>query len=447
MTIAPPAPTAAPIHRGVQPTPQKTPRYAWWGAFAVAIALGAGVLVFASFGGQFTNYVEVTAELPASSTAVALDSPVEYRNVQVGTVVSQGTSVPGGLVSITLHIDPSMARSIPANVRATVAPVSFFGNEYVVLVPPASPATATLTAMQQIEPLITGQTASLQALLSDLDHLLVELHPGQLDAALTALSSALVGQGTSVGKNLVAGNRYLQGMLPLWPKVVADFQAFDPVADSLTAATPNLLKIFANQTVTSKTINNSASSVRNAISGGATLAENANKLFDAIQSPFQVLTADAAPFLQDLSQNPYEIPELLSGLDKFANAFVAAEGNEPYLSVTATVKVVNPADLGIAILGGSPSTLINAISAGLGSQYVNPRLYTAADCPHFGSLSNCGGATSGGGAGLVSAVLPAAEETEAIGQIYQSVAGSPPANATVSSLLLSPVLEGLVTKS
>jgi len=77
MTIAPPAPTAAPIHRGVQPVPQKTPRYAWWGALAVAIALGAGVLVFASFGGQFTNYVEVTAELPASSTAVALDSPVE----------------------------------------------------------------------------------------------------------------------------------------------------------------------------------------------------------------------------------------------------------------------------------------------------------------------------------------------------------------------------------
>jgi virulence factor Mce-like protein len=341
-----------------------------------------------------------------------------------------------------------MVHSIPANVRVTVAPVSFFGNEYVVLVPPVHPDTATLRAGQQIQPLVTGQTASLQALLSDLDHLLIELHPGHLDAALTALSSALVGQGTSLGKNLVAGNRYLQGMLPLWPKVVADFEAFNPVANSFSAATPDLLQILSNQTVTSKTINDSASSVRNAISGGAKLTQDAYELFHAIQSPFQILTADSAPFLQDLSQNPYEIANLLAGLNKFANAFLAAEANGPYLSVTATVKVINPADLGIAILGGSPSTLIDAISRGLGSQYVNPSLYTAADCPRFGSLSNCGGATSGGAvAALASQVLPAAAETEAVGQIYQSVAGRPPANATVSSLLLSPLLEGLVTKS
>jgi virulence factor Mce-like protein len=447
MTIAPPAPpapSAAPAHRDRPRPTRKKPRYAWWGTLALAIAVAAGVLVFASFGGTFGNFVQVTAELPASSTAVALNSPVEYKNVTVGKVVSQGTSIPGGLVSIALHIDPSMVNSIPANVKVTVSPVSFFGNEYVVLVPPAHPENATLHAQEQIQPLATGQTASLQALLSNLDHLLLELHPGKLDAALTALSSALVGQGTSLGKNLVAGNTYLQGMLPLWPKVVADFEALNPVANSFTASTPNLLKILANQTVTSKTIDNSASSVRNAISGGASLTADAYKLFDAIQEPFKILTADAAPFLQDLSQSPYEIAELLTGLGKFADAFVAAESNGPYLSVSATVKVINPADLGIAILGGSPSTLIDAISAGLGPQYVNPPLYTAADCPRFGSLSNCGGVTTGKDA---DGVLPAATETEAVGQIYQSVAGRPPANAAVSSLLLSPLLEGLVTRS
>ena len=446
MTIAPPAPTATPAHRDRQLSRRKTPRYAWWGVLAVAVALVASVLVFASFGGAFSNFVQVTAELPASSTAVALNSPVEYRNVQVGTVVSQGKSIPGSLVSVTLHIEPSLAHTIPTNVRATVAPVSFFGNEYVVLVPPAHRDTATLRARQQIQALVTGQTASLQSLLSDLDHLLIELHPGQLDAALTALASALVGQGTSLGKNLVAGNRYLAGMLPLWPKLVADFEAFDPVAKSFAAATPNLLQILANQTVTSNTINNSASTVRNAISGGDTLTGDAYQLFDAIQSPFAVLTADSAPFLEDLSQSPDEIADLLSGLDKFANAFLAAEANGPYLSATATVDVTNPADLGVAILGGSPSTLTDAISAGLGAQYVNPPLYTTADCPRFGSLSNCGGVTTGANAkGAVSEVLPAAAETEAVSQIYQSAVGRPPANATVSTLLLSPVLEGLVT--
>jgi len=448
MTIAPPAPPAAPAYRARLQAPRKTPRYARWGALAVAIALAASVLVFASFGGAFGSFVEVTAELPASSTAVALDSPVEYRNVQVGTVDSRGKSIPGGLVSITLHIEPSMIRSIPANVKATVAPVSFFGNEYVVLVPPTHPGTVTLRAREHIQPLVTGQTASLQGLLSDLDQLLIELHPGQLDASLTALASALVGQGTSLGKSLVAGNRYLFGMELLWPEVVADFETFDPVADSFAAATPNLLQILANQTVTSNTINNSASTVRNAISGGATLTGDAYQLFNAIQSPFAILTADSAPFLQDLSQNSDEIAELLSGLDEFANAFLAAEANGPFLSATTTVNVINPADLGTAILGGSPSTLIDAISAGLGTQYVNPPLYTAADCPRFGSLSNCGGVATGRQAtGVVSEVLPAATETEAVSKIYQAEAGRLPANATVSSLLLSPVLEGLVTRS
>ena len=117
----------------------------------MAIALTAGVLVFASFGGSFGSFVEVTAELPASSTAVALNSPVEYKNVTVGKVVSQGTSIPGGLVSISLHIDPSMVHSIPANVRVTVSPVSFFGNEFVVLVPPAHPDSATLHTREQIQ--------------------------------------------------------------------------------------------------------------------------------------------------------------------------------------------------------------------------------------------------------------------------------------------------------
>ena len=77
------------------------------------------------------------AQLPASSTAVALGAPVEYRNVTVGSVASQGKSVPGGLVVVTLHLQPSMLQTIPAQVRATETPVSFFGDPYIELVPPS----------------------------------------------------------------------------------------------------------------------------------------------------------------------------------------------------------------------------------------------------------------------------------------------------------------------
>ena len=182
-------------------------------AFALFL-VSAVVLIFESFGGAFSSYIVVQAQLPASSTAVALNAPVEYRNVTVGTVASQGLSVPGGLVVITLHLQQSMLHLIPVGVTATETPVSFFGDAYILLEPPAHMSSATLKAGETIPAFKVGETASLQATLGDLDFLLTSLHPARLDAALTALAGALQGQGTSLGKNLDKGNNYFTKMLP-----------------------------------------------------------------------------------------------------------------------------------------------------------------------------------------------------------------------------------------
>ena len=135
---------------------------------------------------------------------------------------------------VTLHLQTSKLNVIPAGVRATETPVSFFGDAYIVLEPPAQIGNATLKAGAVIPALTTGQTASLQTTLGNLDNLLIQLHPGELDAALTALAGALQGQGTSLGKNFVKGNNYFQQMLPLWPTVVSNLRALVPVAVSYT---------------------------------------------------------------------------------------------------------------------------------------------------------------------------------------------------------------------
>src|SRR5579864_5846331 len=105
-----------------------------FGGLLVVLLVGAAGAVIESFGGAFSTYAVAEAQLPASSTAVALSAPVEYRNVTVGTVASQGRSVPGGLVDVTLHLERSMLHVIPAGVEATETPVSFFGDAYIVLV-------------------------------------------------------------------------------------------------------------------------------------------------------------------------------------------------------------------------------------------------------------------------------------------------------------------------
>lgn len=444
-TVAPPKESPAPAQGPARKPRVRTRRYFLWGNILTLVVLAGAALIFASFAGEFTDYTVVTAELPLSSTAVALNSPVEYRNVAVGKVASQGKSISGGLVSVVLHLKPSALRSIPADVEATVTPVSIFGNEYIVLQPPAQPGPGTLRAGQTIPPLTSGKTASLQSTLGDLDHLLIALHPGQLNAALTAVAGAVQGQGTSLGQNLDKANQYLEGMLSLWPTVVSDLQKLAPVSNTFASATPNILQILANQTVTAQTITGAGANVHEALGGGATLAAETAQLLDAIQQPFTVLAADSGPFLQDISQNPREISELLGGLNTWAQSWLAAEGSGPYLSLTANVSVLNPADLGLAVLGGP--NLATYLADGLGPSYVNPPTYTSADCPRFGSLSGCGGTTTTLASTFASAPTPVLAEpaqTEAISRIVAAATGHQPEDAAVTTLLVAPVLQALL---
>ena len=69
-------------------------------------------------------------------------------------------------------------------------------------------------------------------------------------------------------------------------------------------------------------------------------------------------------------------PSSSSGLDAWANAWTTAEASGPYLNLTQTEVVVNPADLGLAVLGGPQAAAY--LSAGLGPGYVNPPTYSSA---------------------------------------------------------------------
>jgi phospholipid/cholesterol/gamma-HCH transport system substrate-binding protein len=417
------------------------------GAAFVVLLVAVVAVVLESFGGAFSTYATVQAELPASSTAVAVGAPVEYRNVTVGTVASQGRSAPGGFVVLTLHMQTQMLPEIPARVRATETPVSFFGDPYVELISSSPPGSARLHAGEAIPALQTVQTGSLQTTLGSLDALLINLHPAELDAALTALASSLQGNGTSLGHNLVRANTYFRQMLPLWPTVVSNLKTLVPVANQFAASTPDILQILANQTTTAETITNQASGVRSAIGGGETLSGEAAQLLTAIQQPFNVLTADSGPFLTAISQNPEEISQLLHGLDAWANAWISAESSGPYLNLTQTEVVANPADLGLAVLGGPQAAAY--LSAGLGPGYVNPPTYLSAGqvLTHAPPSARSGPTSAAASEANTAPVLSEPAQTRAVSEIVSAVSGSAPSSSSVSTLLLSPVLESLVTRS
>ena len=194
---------------------------------------------------------------------------------------------------------------------------------------PANPGAARLRPGATIPALQVGQTGSLQATLGSLDNLLIKLQPGELDAALTALASALQGNGTSLGHNLVRANTYFQQMLPLWPTVVSNLNTLVPVANQFAASTPDILQILANQTTTAGTINDQASGVRQAIGGGEVLAGQTASLLDRHPAALRRPGRRLRPFLTAISQNPRGDLPAAPGLDAWANAWTRPRRRAP----------------------------------------------------------------------------------------------------------------------
>lgn len=158
-----------------------------------------------------------------------------------------------------------------------------------------------------------------------------------------------------------------------------------------------------------------------------------------------MLTAASGPFLEDISTNPHEIAQVLAGLDSWASSWSQAlSSTGPFLKLTATIPVVNTADLALALLGGPGETA--ALTGGLGPGLVNPPTYgSAARPPAVASTAIPTQATGQHTAvATLEPVLPEPAQQDAVSHVVTGVAGAAPTSPAVATLLLSPVLEGLV---
>jgi virulence factor Mce-like protein len=421
------------------------------GLIMVVLLVGSAVLVLESFEGTFTNEVAVEAILPEGANAPQVQSPVEYRDVTVGQVASNGHPIGGGRVSIKLYLKPSMLASIPETVQATVGPLSIFGNQYVDLEAGHGVGGAALRAGQTIGAITHAPNASLQSTIASFYDVLSAIHPAQLQATFSALANALAGQGKSLGDTLSEASSYLKTMIPLLPTFETDLQLLTPVASDIGAATPALLGILSNLTLTSGTIVNEQVPLHDLLTGGATVAGQGTQLLDAIAQPYEHLLTDSGPLLADLSndgQNQQDLAQILAGLDGWSKSWVAAESQGPYLTLTSSIAVTNAADLVLASLGSPNSASL--FTGGLGASLVNPAPYTAADCPTYGTEggTDCGGSASTAAqvaASSTAKVLPEPAQTDAVSSIVTGLDhGRAPASPAVDTLLLGPVLAQMV---
>ena len=391
------------------------------------------LLIVATFGGTFTNFMPAKVQLPVNGNALGANAPVVYRNVTVGKVTSLGKPGPNNTVFMDLHLKAADAKKIPANVTAQVGPETVFGNESLVLMVPHS-AKGHLAAHQVIGA-TPGSTSSFQTLIANIDNVLRSVHPATLFTAFSALAQALQGQGPNFAATIRDSDQFLRSVLPDLPVFEQDIAEVGPVANTFAAATPDLLGALNNSSTIAQNLLANQTNFDQFLRTTNPLLVNGENFLNGTQTSIIHLLQDFSPFLLDVNQSPTEVSDTLNGLDAWAKSWYGAEQQGPYLSFSATVPVANLTDLILAAVNapGAPGLAAQGL-AGI----LNPPNYNSkASYPNGPKVA----AATSGTSPFVTTDVTTPASSQAVGQIFSGINhGNAPANAQVADVLLNPIL-------
>lgn len=275
-------------------------------------------LSVALYNKQFTPAAMVTLYTDNVGNEMHPGADVKVRGVQVGQV--RQISADGTGARLELAIQPAMVPEIPANVTALMVPTTLFGERYVDLVMPASPAPARLTAGTVIRQNRSADAVELEKVLDNLLPLLQASEPDKLSVTLTALARGLQGHGTELGQTLVAANAYLHDYNRNLPALDSDIRRLAVLARNLNQSAPDLVQALTDFTVTSQTFAAERASVSALYSAVTTASQDLQSFLNANSSNIIKLNADSVATLRILARYSPEFPCALRDLANFVPA-------------------------------------------------------------------------------------------------------------------------------
>ncbi|MGN6608937.1 MAG: MCE family protein [Jatrophihabitans sp.] len=414
---------------------------------AAALVIGVG-LIWLSFRGDLGDYYTVDAHLSQASDALEQGDPVSFRNVIVGEVSDTSGSLDGTAVArLRLHAD--QARLIPATVTAIALPRTLFGAVQIELLPPARDGDTFLHDGGTIAPATGPQAESLQTALANAYRLLTSIHPAQLDAALSALASALDGQGDRLGRLVTSADRYLRAIAPHMGQLAGVIGDLATVTDGLARNAPDLLGSLRNLLVVTKGITAQKRAIAELLAVAPTAVDDTQLLLsprnvDNIVTVFR----DQVPVSAALAADPHALVDTIDGFRAFGQAFSSAASSGPYLKTNILLTGVDVAEL-FPIIAGGEGHAFDGID--------DPPVYTGADCPRYGDRTgpNCGARaatararvlTTGTSYGGTADSVGSRRELDAVRAAASALTGLPTASIPdAADLLLGPLLRGSAT--
>lgn len=300
------------------------------GVLGLLIALSVAI-----YNKAFTPATMVALYTDSTGNQMNLNADVVVRGVVVGQVRSITDN--GSGAELGLAIQPSVARTLPANVTAQMLPTTLFGQRYVNLVIPAAPSAQTLAEEPVIAQDRSADAVELERVINDLEPMLTAVQPQKLAVTLSAMAQALQGNGSKLGVTLDEINSYLRQFDPRLPALDNDIRALVQVTRTYAQAAPGITRALRDFSVTSQTVASEAANLRSLYSTVTAASQNLTTFLRANEHDIISLSADSVPSLRTLGRYSAEFPCVFTGLAGFIptmNRVLGKGTSQPGLHVT-----------------------------------------------------------------------------------------------------------------
>lgn len=235
-------------------------------------------IAYAVFAKIFVRTVDVTIETSSIGLELHRHGEVKLRGILVGAV--QGVGTDGHVAEIRIGLKPEMVELIPAGVSARILPKTLFGEKYVSLVPPPHGSGRPIRAGDVIPRDRSTVGTELERFNNDFVPLLRSLEPADLNATLYALSTALEGRGTTLGRTLVQLDAYLRKLNPQLPVLVADLRRLVTVVDLYADIAGDVIQLLRNSVRTGATVVDKEAALQRFFTDLTGLAGNADQVLE-----------------------------------------------------------------------------------------------------------------------------------------------------------------------
>lgn len=272
-------------------------------------ALALSVLVYQR---AFTPVEWVTLRTDHVGMQLSEGADVKLRGVVIGDV--REISADGEAATLRLALDPALIGLVPADVTARLLPKTLFGERYVELVPPATPAGPPLRPGAVIDQDRSAGAVELEQVLDRALPVLQSIKPDKLAATLGALAYALEGRGDQLGRDLSTANAYLAALNEQMPVIATDVKRLAQVLDVYHGALPDLLALLRDVTVTARTVVDQRAELSRFLADTADLAGRGREFLDRHDARIVQVGQVSRPVLELLAAYAPEYPCLLRGL-------------------------------------------------------------------------------------------------------------------------------------